>query len=281
MDGPDATARAMTHVADDPSSTLTPADATRLREIAGRVRTPSTEHPLTYGDLNEAQALMYRAGNTRELVAGADCAEVASTLRGIQSSRELTADMRSHVAGYARRLEGTPPSSSFTTAETNEMNDAMRLAGRPDRFASDDGILARRHTRSDSTDASALSDAELTGLARRTGFPTDTRRMTESESLADLTTRGALDPGESATVRVHGAGSVMDGATADSFADHFITVGRDSQGRMYIYNPDPGEGDHTMVTGDADVRRALRGYDDRIVRSGAGLMPTMTVMRSE
>jgi len=289
MNGPDATERLLRGAAANRGTTLNEAGRTRLGAIADHVHSGSA----TYAELNEAQGLLYRAGNTMDPMDEAvdlrsarraimDAGEARSGLTDADRSvlrtvgdRVLSATREADGAAASGRAGDRDPVNPvrLSPEEARALNTAMEHGGHTERYASDGGHLARAHGTTTSDDDSAFSDTEATGLARRTGIPSESRALGGAEALPELLRRGTgLDPGESATIRVRGS-------EHSAWADHFITVGRDSNGEAYVYNPDPAAGDRTLTHGsDAEVRRALAGYDRRTMASGDGTPPRFTIM---
>lgn len=251
MNGPSATADLLTTAADNHGNALTEPDRTRLRAIASEV----TSGTVPYADLNEAQAILYRAGDTRRDLTDADRTAIHEAAASSHAAGSL---------GWAtvdRAASAVEAGRTVSSSEVDALNRAMERSGHSLRLDNDSGVTRAVVDRADASydGASGMSDSEEAGLARSTGSGL-TRRLGPHEDVVTLLSSedGGLAPGQAATLRI-------DPVTGDDdhSASHFVTVGRDPSGRPYIYNPDPGPGDRALVWGD-DATRAARDYSTRL-----------------
>jgi hypothetical protein len=251
--GPDAAASFLQAAAFGPGK-LGAAERTELAAIGQRVR----DRTATFEDLNHAQELLYRSVNTEaDGMAVVAMANESGKLRPAEQKK-----LREEMLKY---INDDNPMSRDST----EINRLLRKALGPDVDFEKGGwntmhVTDARRAR----DTSGLSDAELAPLGRLAGgeqVPLD--QHADFEALAST-----LQPGQSLTFRL--AGDDKSGA-----ADHYVTLGRrpDPDGRLYLYNPDPGNKDHTLVVGahppDAKFAAHLGKYTDRLRTEGDGFPP--------
>lgn len=263
MQGREPTARLLERTADASGTPLNDADRTQLRSIAADVRAGRA----TYEQLNAAQDLVYRGGNTTQ-----PFDEVRDQARARLST--LPAADRARF----NQLDTLYNRNAMTPAHVQEysalISRATGVATQP-RIEGNSVSVDVTGTRSRSVLAGGMSDAELAAAARNGGasavaqraldathFDERGRMMPLREQLA------ALEPGQSAIVRV--AGSAEAARSGD--ANHFITVGRRPDGTPFIYNPDPTRGQATCYVGNgsdprnqpADFQREILRYEDRV-----------------
>lgn len=219
----------------------------------------------TFEDLNKAQELLYRAVNTD--------ADAMSVVAMANASGKLNAGEQKKLrAEMLKYINDDNPMSRDAT----EINRLLRKALGPDVDFEKGGwnrmdVTDARRTR----DTSGLSDAEFEPLGKLAGGEqVQLDQHADFESLAK-----DLKPGESLTFRL--AGDDKSGAP-----DHYVTLGRrpDPDGRLYLYNPDPGNKDHTLVVGafppDAKFGKTLGRYTDRLRNEGDSFPPvTRTPVR--
>lgn len=307
MSGPTATRTMLTRAAENPGTSLIESERSRLREIAGHIdpANPSASR-ITYQELNEAQGLLYRAGNTR-----ADARGELNDIIGTFDAARRTGD-RETMLRYDQAI-GSGPVSQASWRRLREWNGHSELpAGdqvllrrlmethrgpgdytlmsapdpqNPSRqeyfFRNQAGAGEGEGTR----DGSRFDDGELLQLARRSmgsatsaqaaQRPDPQHRDQTQADLGALMGGGAqgLQSGQAATFRVR--------ATEHSTSsDHYVTVGRTANGQYYLYNPDPGLGDATLITGSrAQVQRAADEYDPRMLRDGDRDRPNLVITR--
>lgn len=287
MQGPESGARFLDSVATGSlRSRLDPADRTALQNTARHLRAGTC----TYEELSAAQSVLYRAGNTqndlegamRDVVNGHVRLGGARSAAGDSEEADLTPDQDrlSVLQGRLRNGQMTPEDAAETQRIlTRYYGEGTRVSLVDD--PSHPGVEARRSYvvtlpgRDGGRELSGFSDTELRGLADAGGGRTRSVALASgAESLSTMVRD--LAPGESATVRVAGS----DSGTA---ADHFVTVGRRSDGTAFLYNSDPGSGDYTAYTGasgatqPADFEAQLRRLSGRIHRDSDGDMPIATV----
>jgi hypothetical protein len=273
MQGPASGARFLEGVAREAGSAqLNARQRGELRTIAGRVR----DRTATFEDLSRAQGLLYRAGNTESTAQG--LADTLATSRRLtagerRQARQISQAMRQ--PGFAlsqpqgRLLERLGTKHHGQPTRLTLMQDEHRPA---DRSADYWGV--RVGGTASATDRSGFNDRELAGLGAMGGSASASGPQVNRAAhhpLEDMVSR--LQPGQSATVRVHHE-AITDANAASARADHFVTVGRRRDGTPYLYNSDPGRGDHTLFVGRPGQRQPenfvaeLRRYDDRMALDG-------------
>lgn len=273
MEGPASGARFLEGVASDAGSAqLTDGQRGELRSIAGRVR----NREATFEDLSRAQGLLYRAGNSESTAQG-----LADTLAG---SQRLSASERRQATQISQAMR----QPGFTLSQqqgqalerlgTKHYGQRTRLSVMTDEHRPNDRTAdywgVRVGGSASATDRSGFNDRELAGLGNMGGTASAQGPQVNSAThhpLEDMVSR--LQPGQSATVRVHHE-AITDANAGSAVADHFVTVGRRRDGTPYLYNSDPGRGDHTLFVGRPGQQQPenftseLHRYDDRMAQDG-------------
>lgn len=235
------------------SSRLSGAEQRELQTIATAVGNRTA----TFEQLSRAQGLLYKAGNTRgDLGLAMD--------RALLSSSPLNRQERAKVQALQQRV--VVQGGGMTQLEANELSRLLTKGHGGSRV--DVQLLDDPHHPGDASrqfwgvsvanDRSGYDDAELNGLVS-SGRNT-TRPVTIDNTVATpfVDVLGRINAGESITLRVSG--------TDDGFdADHFITLGKRSDGTPYVYNPDPAQGDFTLYTGSASGRQP-QGFLDQLTK---------------
>ncbi len=266
MASPEHAARLMENVAFQ-SNNLSNADKTQLFDIAARVR----NHTATFEDLNAAQALVYKAGNTTQPAINA-----VTEVQGNPAEMARLNPTEQQFLNGASSMQASPQN----LAELGRV--LTKATGHTTTVQQTDGFFTATVTHPE-TDTSGMYDREIGDLAAKTGFPSSQRRINNGEFLDDMVK--TLQPGQSMIVRVAGEGGLQ-----DINNDHFVTVGRRTDGTYFLYNPDPSRGDATLVTSrpgsdgkpSADFNRAVRSYADRSFSeqtdAGTWRMPQVTTI---
>ncbi len=235
--GPDKAAALLDRVAKDGSLNLGPEEQRQLSGIASKIR----DRTATFEDMNLAQELVYRAGNT--VASATDLAEKA------QSSRRLSPREKAEVEVLAN--DGS-----------NEPRLERLLSKAFDREVQLDNGWERIGDQARTRDTSGLTDNELESLGTAATPGARHHALTApNDTIAGIA--NDLRPGEAVTIRIAGNDK-------SERADHYVTVGRQKDGTFYLYNPDPSKGDATLVIGgkgptaDADFLRRTEKYDGRM-----------------
>ena len=239
--GSNGAASMLEKVAQKEFNALTPAERTELTALSQKVKNQTA----SFKELNKAQELLYRSVNTGGFAQ--DLADKAMPKLGRADKQKLTAALE----------EGSDA----------KVNALLQKALGPDTPVVTNGrytVSAGMHA----TDAGGLSDGELENLgdAGVTGVVSQ-RRFDDDVSMQSVA--AGLEPGQAVILR-------LGSSAEDPNPDHFVTVGRKPDGSFYVYNPDPGKGDHTMVAGktiDADFIKHLARYNDRIVLDKNNTVP--------
>ncbi len=294
MAGPASTRAMLMRAADNPGTTLTDTERSRLREIAGHIDpTNPADSRITFPELNEAQGLLYRAGNTRADARGElnDIIQTVETAR--RSGDRETVQRYDQAIGSGdlsqaswRRLRAWDGHSELPAGdrallerlmETHRGPGDYTLMSAPDpQHPSRQEYFFRNATGTGTRDTSRFDDGELLQLAQRSMGSAGSVETAERRDLGTLMSSGAqgLQPGQAATFRV--------GADAErsTSSDHYVTVGRTPNGQYYLYNPDPGPRDATLITGSrAQVQRAAELYNARMRQDGDGDLPNLVISR--
>jgi hypothetical protein len=218
----------------------------QLEEIASKVEkmTASLE------DLNSAQQLLYKSANTEASLQALK--EQAAQLKpGL--TRAIDKAMREYV--NATPLQKDP-------AELNRL--LTQALGVPVDVDKAIGGMLELTPAMRAKDTSGLTDGELSTLAKTAAPGATSVSIGDDPSVEKLAK--SLKPGESMTLRI--AGEEKSGE-----ADHYVTLGRRADGQYFLYNPDPGKGDSTLVVGqkvlDASFLSASGAYDDRFRKEGS------------
>jgi hypothetical protein len=241
--GPDKAAALLDRVAKDGNLNLGPEEQRQLSGIASKIR----DRTATFGDMNLAQELVYRAGNTQ--ASAVDLAEQA------QSSRSLNAREKQEVSVLANDGSDVPKLERLLS----------RALGREVHL---DNGWERVTDRARTRDTSGLTDDELKTLGTAAAPGARHHELTAPNDTIEGIAN-ALQPGEAVTIRVAGD----DKGTRP---DHYVTVGRQKDGTFYLYNPDPARGDATLVLGgkgpraDADFIQRTGKYDGRMYEDQNG-----------
>jgi hypothetical protein len=235
--GPEKAAALLDRVAKDGSLNLGPAEQRQLSDIASKIR----DRTATFEDMNLAQELVYRAGNTT--------ASATSLAEQAQSSRNLNAREKREVSVLANDGSDEPKLERLLG---KALGRDVQLDNGWERVT--DGTRTR--------DTSGLTDDELKKLGTAATPGARHHALTAPNDTIEGIAND-LRPGEAVTIRVAGNDK---GDTAD----HYVTVGRQKDGTFYVYNPDPAKGDATLVIGgkgpkaDADFLARTEKYNDRM-----------------
>ena len=253
------------------STRLSAAQRSELQGIAGDVRAGRA----SFQQLSRAQDLLYRAGNSHGDIDALMTRAIGSMPAGADRTR-LT-QLQTQLASP----------QGWLPQDAAEAQRILHHAGHPVSVGLIDdpqhpGDASRQYYafapagREVATDVSGFDDAELNGLATTGGATTRQVPLTSAARMEDLFNQ--LQRGETMTIRV--------GGTADSdVSDHFISIGRRTDGTAFIYNPDPGNGDYTLFTGNtgatqpAAFTEQLTRYNERLLLDTDNDMPNATVSR--
>ncbi len=264
---PEHAARLCANVAKNANDAqLTLPERAELGQIAARIHNQTA----SYEDLNRAQQLLYKAGNTDTppdaVVQSAIDGHTLSAAK--QSELETLFGKRSWSDDDAKRI------GELVTEATGSKTTFTRDG--PGWKASVEGQRSN-------TDTSGYSDSEEGSLARLGGVYTEPSPTPDASYMLSTDVK-KLQPGQSMTLRITGDGNDNSG---DTQADHYVTVGRRTDGTWYLYNPDPSKGDSTLVVGgkgkapSGDFMNQVKRYDDRIPLDPNGQMPTPLRFRQE
>lgn len=236
--GPDQAAALLDRVAKDSSLNLGPEEQKQLSGIADKIRNRTA----TFEDLNLAQELAYRAGNTR--ASATDLADQA------QGSKKLSAKEKRLAKVLAGDGSDTPKLEKLLS----------KALGREVHLDSQGWERVSDKTRT--KDISGLTDDELKDLGTSAAPGARPHELVAPGDTIEGIAND-LKPGEVVTIRVAG----NDRGLAP---DHYVTVGRRKDGTFYLYNPDPSKGDATLVIGgkgpkaDVDFVKRTDKYNDRM-----------------
>jgi hypothetical protein len=235
--GPDKAAALLERVAKDGRLNLGPEEQKQLSGIASKIRGRTA----TFEDLNLAQELVYRAGNTT-----ASATDLAGQAQG---STKLSPKEKSQVRVLAGDGSDEPKLEKLLSKalgrEVHLDNGWEKVTGK---------------TRTQ--DTSGLTDDELKNLATAAAPGARRHELTAPNDTIEGIAN-ALSPGEAVTIRVAGDDNGLK-------PDHYVTVGRQQDGTFYLYNPDPSKGDATLVLGgkgpaaDAGFLQRTDKYNDRM-----------------
>jgi len=249
--GPDAAASMLDKVAKGKNQ-LGADEKKELGDIAERIRNRTA----SFEDLNRAQVLTYRSANTVATVN-----DLVSEALEPENAKNLSDGEKAKLSAYAHQ-----------PAKEKEMDKLLTKAlGRP--VVTHGGLEKVNTADRRAKDTSGLTDGELKGLAQNAVKGSQQIKVGAHPGKDDTIEgiAGKLKPGEAVTLRV--------GASADSPSpDHYVTVGRRKDGTYYMYNPDPRNGDATLVVGgkklDPGFLDKTKQYDDRIMPDiGADNLP--------
>jgi hypothetical protein len=235
--GPEKAAALLDRVAKDGSLNLGPAEQRQLSDIASKIRGRTA----TFEDMNLAQELVYRAGNTT--------ASATSLAEQAQGSRHLNAREKREVSVLAADGSDVPKLERLLS----------KALGREVRLNNGwEKVTDKTRTQ----DTSGLTDGELKNLGTAAAPGARQQELAApNDSIEGIA--NDLKPGEAVTIRVAGNDQ-------GTMPDHYITVGRQKDGTFYVYNPDPAKGDATLVLGgkgpkaDADFLARTDKYNDRM-----------------
>jgi hypothetical protein len=236
--GPEKAAALLERVAKDGSLNLGPAEQKQLNTIASKIR----DRTATFEDMNLAQELVYRGGNTQ--ASAMDLMEQALNSGKLKPKEEKLISLLAKDGSNPAKLEEL---LSKALGRTVKLDDGWEK------------VTDKTRTQ----DTSGLTDDELKNLGTAAAPGAKTRELTADDTIESLA--NSLKPGEAMTIRV--AGNDDDSARAD----HYVTVGRQKDGTFYVYNPDPAKGDATLVIGgkgpkaDADFLKNTEQYNMRMV----------------
>lgn len=236
--GPEKAAALLERVAKDGSLNLGPAEQKQLSGIAGKLR----DRTATFEDMNLAQELVYRAGNT--VASAVDLSDQA------QSSKKLTAKEKREVSVLANDGSDVPKLEKLLS----------KALGREVQL---DNGWERVTDRTRTRDTSGLTDDELKSLGTAAAPGARQQALTAPhDSIEGIA--NDLRPGEAVTIRIAGSDK-------SDKPDHYVTVGRQKDGTFYLYNPDPSKGDATLVIGgkgpkaDPHFLQLTDKYNDRML----------------
>ncbi|MCB9637901.1 MAG: hypothetical protein H6727_03240 [Myxococcales bacterium] len=302
MAGPEATRQMLLQAAENRGTSLTEQGREQLRTIAGHIDPAHPESSsITFEELSQAQGLLYQAGNTRADALG-EINEMRQILNranpspfGARPSAEDRAASRPYEEAIGtgdlsraawQRLQSWDGHAPLQAYDQQLLQRLMQVHRGPGEYpltsAPDPQDPSRREWFFQTgpgiggTDHSRFDDGELRQLAARTMGRAGSQETEQPRRLEDLLGSGAtgLRSGQAATFRVQ-----ADARTSQS-SDHYITVGRSPNGQYYLYNPDPGPGDATLVTGSrAQVMSAAGRYDGRMPSDGDGDLPNLILTR--
>jgi hypothetical protein len=235
LQGRDATARLADNLARG-------ADAPApLRAIAARLRAGSS----SFEDLSTLQDEMFAQGNRRDFSLTHALDAGRATVRNGQGVDGLSEDRGQFEVNRAL----SPVTSEGAQA-------LSRLTGRDIRVQGN--LYYEQMPATDARTASGgFTYSEALELARTTHGAAEQHAM---GALGDRYMQ--LHIGESIAFSARGG-------PASTRDDHFIVLGRDRQGRPFLYNPDPSPGDATLTLGSAQGPQpaafltALAEYDQR------------------
>jgi hypothetical protein len=235
--GPEKAAALLDRVAKDGSLNLGPEEQKQLSGIASKIR----DRTATFDDMNLAQELVYRAGNTT--ASALDLADQA------QSSNKLNANEKKLMSVLAK--DGSDP-QKLERLLSKALGREVRLNNGWEK------VTDKTRTQ----DTSGLTDGELKNLGTAAAPGARQQELAApNDSIEGIA--NDLKPGEAVTIRVAGNDQ-------GTMPDHYITVGRQKDGTFYVYNPDPAKGDATLVIGgkgpkaDADFLARTDKYNDRM-----------------
>lgn len=248
-EGPGGAATMLEKVADRPYGKLTDGEKTELKGLASKLKNQTA----TFEDLNRAQVLLYRSANDSGTIN--DLVGAAKAKLGPRDQVKLTEAMAAQDDAKVNALlvkafgRDAPQVSrgNYTVADGKRATDTSGLSN---------GELEN------------LGDASISGVAMR-------QELDPNAKLEDIASQ--IEPGQAMVLRL--------GANAnDANPDHYVTVGRKSDGTFYIYNPDPGKGDSTLVLGnktlDDGFKAHLARYDARMVFEGENQLPPALRVRT-
>lgn len=244
--GPDAAAGVVKSVAGNASNKLSADERKELGEIGKKI----SDKTATFEDLNRAQQLMYRSANT--YATASDLVDQA--MSGTRLNDGEKADLEDKMKFYDHSPAQTQAINRLLTKAFGTPTDISTITD-----LEKGGKWAIPENRR-STDASGLTDAELAKFGKdAVGSKAST--LPKLEANLDKVT-ASLKPGESVTIRL--AGSDAEGTTND----HYVTIGRQKNGNLYIYNPDPSAGDRALVAAgkkpDEAFQNELMKYEMRM-----------------
>jgi hypothetical protein len=236
LQGPDAAARFLDNVAASKASNLKPDERRELKTLAGQLR----QRSMSFNDLSLAQDLLYRAG-MHYIPAG----QLLLQHLALQTGTPAVAGLSGADAAKLQQLI-----LKNTSVNAVELQTLSRLAstamGTPVRASIDreHGRVNLNFTRSTGGIAVGVGydDPQLLALAasgakKATHVAYDLRG---ADAIPKVLER--LKPGESAVLPLRGS-------PTSQTANHYVTVGILQDGRPYIYNPDPFNGDATLTVG--------------------------------
>ena len=217
-------------VADKAGKLLTAYDRKAMHEIADRIR----HRNATFGDLSDAQNMLFLAQNTRRWVGEWRSANPAPPHLSAAENAQLgtlIAKEPNYGAQDLSQLSTLLSKATDLSVQATLIDDAS--GGRH---------LVMRYV--DETGDDGLDDGELRDAASAAGWGAAgiAHDPTGPDPAGAILER--LKPGESAVLR-------LSGTPTGTQADHFMTVGILGDGRPFVYNSDPYPGDATLVVGSA------------------------------
>jgi hypothetical protein len=235
--GPDKAAALLERVSKDGSLNLGPAEQKQLGAIASKIR----DRTASFDDMNAAQELVYRAGNTQ-----ASAVDLAMEAQGSNKLSPKEKTLVSVLAGDGSDEKKLEQLLSKALGREVQLDDGWEK------------VTGKNRTK----DTSGLTDNELKNLATAAAPGARQHELTAPDDTIEGIAN-SLQPGEAVTIRVAGD----DKSTKP---DHYVTVGRQKDGTFYLYNPDPAKGDATLVLGgkgpkaDAGFLERTGTYDGRM-----------------
>ena len=244
--GPSGAAKLVKSIADRSGNTLLPDEKNELKTIAARIK----NHTATFDDLSRAQNLMYAVTNTR-----LGLNEALSTM----SVETLSAAKQRELDGIGAKVP------NLSSSEAKRMGELLS-----ERFATDvkvvvdtDGpggkeVFVQLTPGDGQSDRSGLDEKELRAGAKNGGLKAAKTAYDPTAADSAEQVLKKLKPGESVVLPLKGSASSAE-------PDHFVSVGVLKDGRPYIYNPDPQQGDATLTVGYAKPPQA-RSFETELAK---------------
>jgi peptidoglycan hydrolase-like protein with peptidoglycan-binding domain len=232
LQGADVAAGVLDKTAAGAGQRLVDGEKRELQKIAERLR----GHTATFDDLSRAGDLLYRAAKTRTTMqyalqntpalAELGSAKVARMNELAALGTALTEPQRRELSGLLSRA--MERDVDVRIVDGPHGGKTVMVDYRPGFGATHEGL-----------DVQELRHAAGAGGLVAQGIGYDT-----SSHFSAGKTLGYLKPGESAVLQ-------LAGDPASNQADHYVTIGILADGRPYVYNPDPAQGDNTLTVGSA------------------------------
>jgi len=236
LQGPDAAARFLDNVAAKSTSNLKPDERRELKTLADQLR----QRSMSFDDLSLVQELLYRAG-MHYIPAG----QLLLRHPALQTNSPVVPGLSGADATKLQQLifKNTQMNAADLQTLSRLASTAMGVQVR--------ATVDREHGRvnlnfTQPTGGIAVGvgydDPQLLALAA-SGAKSATHvayDLRSTDAVSKVLER--LKPGESAVLPLRGS-------PASQGANHYVTVGILKDGRPYIYNPDPFNGDATLTVG--------------------------------